>query len=111
MERSTRFNIGYLVFALLAMLVLQQWWQTAQTVEVVPYSEFEKLLAEDRISEVTVSDQRITGKLRTPEQNRKTVAVANLVEPDLAARLSKYGVKYTKVHESTFLRDLLSWIV
>jgi cell division protease FtsH len=111
MERRTQINVGYLVFALFAMLLLQQWWQTAQTVEVVPYSEFEKLLAEDRISEVTVSDQRITGKLRTPEKNGKTVAVANLVEPDLAARLSKYGVKYTKVHESTFLRDLLSWIV
>ena len=111
MERRSQINLGYLIFALFAMLLLQQWWQTAQTVEVVPYSEFEKLLAEDRISEVTVSDQRITGKLRNPEKNGKTVAVANLVEPDLAARLSKYGVKYTKVHESTFLRDLLSWIV
>jgi cell division protease FtsH len=111
MERRAQINLGYLIFALFAMLLLQQWWQTAQTVEVVPYSEFEKLLAEDRISEVTVSDQRITGKLRNPEKNGKTVAVANLVEPDLAERLSKYGVKYTKVHESTFLRDLLSWVV
>src|SRR5687767_14426048 len=110
MERATRFNIGYLLFALLAMLFLQQWWQTAQTVEVVPYSEFEKLLAEERISEVTVSDQRITGKLKSPE-NGKTVAVANLVQPDLAERLSKYGVAYTRVHESTFLRDVLSWVV
>jgi cell division protease FtsH len=110
MERATRFNVGYLMFALLAMLFLQQWWQTAKTVEVVPYSEFEKLLAEDRISEVTVSDQRITGKLKAPE-NGKTVAVANLVQPDLAERLSKYGVKYTRVHESTFLRDILSWVL
>jgi cell division protease FtsH len=110
MERATRFNVGYLLFALLAMLFLQQWWQTAQTVEVVPYSEFEKLLAEDRIAEVTVSDQRITGKLKSPE-NGKTVAVANLVQPELAERLSKYGVKYTRVHESTFLRDILSWVL
>jgi len=111
MERRSQINLGYLVFALFAMVLLQQWWQTAQTVEVVPYSEFEKLLAEDKIAEVTVSDQRITGKLKSPEKGGKTVAVANLVEPDLAARLSKYGVKYTKVHESTFLRDLLSWVV
>jgi cell division protease FtsH len=110
MERATRFNVGYLLFALLAMFFLQQWWQTAQTVEVVPYSEFEKLLKEDRIAEVTVSDQRITGKLKEPA-NGKTVAVANLVEPDLAERLSQYGVKYTRVHESTFLRDILSWVL
>jgi cell division protease FtsH len=110
MEKTTRFNVAYLLFALLAMLVLQQWWQQAQTVEVVPYSEFEKLLAQDKIAEVTVSDQRITGKLKSPE-NGKTLAVANLVQPDLAERLSQYDVKFTRVYESTFLRDMLSWVV
>jgi len=111
MERRTRFNIGYLLFALLAIFVLQQWWQQAQTVEVVPYSEFEKLLAEDKIDEVVVSEQRITGKLKSTEKNGKKVAVANLVQPDLAERLSKFGVQYTRVNESTFLRDVLSWVL
>src|SRR5512134_1040144 len=110
MEKRTRFNIGYLLFALLAIFMLQQWWQQVQTVEVLPYSEFEKLLADNRISEVVVSDQRITWKLKAPE-NGKTVAVANLVQPDLAERLSKFGVKYTRVQENTFLRDILSWVL
>jgi cell division protease FtsH len=111
MERRTQFNIGYLLFALLAIVVLQQWWQQAQTIEVVPYSEFEKLLAEGRIDEVVVSDQHITGKLKSPEKGGKKVAVANMVQPELAERLSKFGVKYTRVHESTFLRDVLSWVL
>jgi cell division protease FtsH len=110
MERRAQFNLAYLLFALIAMLALQQWWQRAQTVEVVPYSEFEKLLAGHRIDEVVISDQRITGKLKSAEGG-KTVAVANLVPPDLAERLSKYDVKYTRVYESTLLRDLLSWIL
>src|SRR5687767_2330150 len=110
MERRTQFNIGYLLFALLTIFVLQQWWQQAQTIEVVPYSEFERLLAQDKIAEVVVSDQRITGKLKSPE-NGKTVAVANLVPPEVAERLDKYGVTYTRVQESTFLRDVLSWVL
>jgi cell division protease FtsH len=110
MQKTTRFNLAYLLFAVFAMLLVQQWWQTAQVTEVVPYSEFEKLLAEDRIAEVLVSEQRITGKLKAPE-NGKTTVVANLVAPDLAERLSKYGVKYTRAIESTFLRDLLSWVI
>jgi len=110
MERRTQFNVIYVIFALLTMLVLQQWWHTAQTVEVVPYSEFEKLLAEGKVDEVVVSDNRITGKLKGSGSGKK-VAVANLVQPDLAERLSKFGVSYTQVHESTFLRDILSWIV
>jgi cell division protease FtsH len=110
MERGTQFNIGYLLFALLAMFILQQWWQQAQTIEVVPYSEFEQLLADEKISEVLVSDSRITGKLKAPEGAKKTV-VANLVPPEVADRLSKYGVQYTRVQESTFLRDVLSWVL
>src|SRR5579871_6590760 len=110
MDRRDQINIGYLVFALVAMVLVQQWWQQAQTIEVVPYSEFEKLLAENKIEEVTVSDQHITGKLKTPQGGKK-VAVANLVPPELADRLSKYGVKYTRVYESTLGREIISWVV
>jgi cell division protease FtsH len=110
MERRTKFNIFYLLFALLAMLAVQEGWRRAQTVEVVPYSEFEKYLQEEKLAEVTVSDQHITGKLKKPEGG-KTVVIANLVPPELADRLSKFNVKYTRVQESTLLRDLMSWIL
>src|SRR3954463_4064703 len=110
MERRTRFNLVYMLFAMFAILSLQQWWQRAQTVEVVPYSDFERLLAADKVSEVVVSDQRVTGKLKAPE-NGKTVVVANLVAPELAQRLSQYGVKYTQATENTVLRDVLSWVL
>jgi cell division protease FtsH len=110
MERRTRFHIAYVVFAVVAMIFIQEAWQRAQTIEVVPYSEFEKLLKEHKIEEVVISDQRITGKF-TAHEGGKTVAVANLVPPELADRLDKYGVKYTRVYESTLLRDVLSWVL
>jgi cell division protease FtsH len=110
METQTRFNLLYFLFAMVALLLLQQWWQAAQTIEVLPYSEFEKLLAEGRIAEVTVTERHVTGKLKSPE-GRKSTVVANRVEPDLAERLAKSGVPYSRVYESTFLRDLLSWVV
>ncbi|HEX4926706.1 MAG TPA: ATP-dependent zinc metalloprotease FtsH [Burkholderiales bacterium] len=110
MERRTRFHVAYILFAVVAMFLIQEAWQRAQTVEVVPYSQFEKLLKEHKIEEVVISDQRITGKF-TAKEGGKTVAVANLVPPDLAERLDKYGVEYTRVYESTFLRDILSWVL
>jgi len=110
MNKQTQFNLAYLIFAVFALLLVQQWWQQAQTVEVVPFSEFEQLLKEGKIAEVLVSERHITGRLKNPE-GRKTVAIANRVEPDLAEWLSKYGVPYTRVVESTFLRDVLSWVV
>jgi cell division protease FtsH len=110
MDKRTLVNIAYLIFAFFAIMTVQQWWHQVQTVEVVPYSQFEQLLSEGRISEVVVSDQTVTGKLKTPQAGKSTV-VANIVQPDIADRLSKYNVKFTRVYESTFLRDLLSWVV
>ena len=110
MQKHTQVNIAYLVFAFFAIMLVQQWWHQVQTVEVVPYSQFEKLLQESKLSEVVVSDQTITGMLKSPQGGKNTV-VANIVQPQLADRLSKYDVKFTRVYQSTFLRDLLSWIV
>jgi len=110
MDKRTGFNLAYLLFALLGLWLVQQWWQQAQTVEVVPYSEFEAMLAEGRIAEITVGETLITGKLAKPE-GRKTSVAANRVEPDVAERLSRYGVPYTRVHEPTLLRDILSWVL
>src|SRR5256885_5223496 len=109
-ERRTRFHVAYVILALVAMLLIQEAWQRAQTVEVLPYSEFERLLKEQKIAEVGVSDKPIPGKLKQPEGS-KTVVVSNLVPPELADHLSQFGVKYTRAYESTFLRDLLSWVV
>ncbi len=109
-EKRAQFNVAYLIFALVAIMLVQQWWTQAQQIEVVPYSEFESLLEQKRIIEVTVGERQITGKLRSPE-NGKSIVVANLVEPGLAERLEKYDVPFTRRFESTFLRDLLSWVV
>ncbi len=50
------------------------------------------------------------GQLKTPE-GRKTAIAATRVEPDVAARLEKYGVPYRRVVESNILGTLLSWVL
>ncbi|VAG31054.1 ATP-dependent metalloprotease FtsH [Enterobacter hormaechei] len=111
MEKKNQWNTGYWIVALLLLLSLQSYWPTAKTVEPVPYSEFEKALDAGRVAEVLVSDRTVTGRLKSPDSRGKTTIVATRVEPDLADRLSKYDVPYARVLESTWLRDVLSWIL
>jgi cell division protease FtsH len=111
MDPRARWNLAYWILAILALLILQDWWQTTQTVEPVPYSEFEQALSEGRVAEVQIAEQKIVGKLKSPDAKGKTMIVAARVEPDLAARLSGYNVPYSRVIESTFLRDILSWLL
>ena len=109
-DPKTQWNVGYWLLAMLALLWIQSTWQTARTVEPVPYSQFEQALAEGRVAEVTVGETTITGRLKSPDAAGKTMIVANRVAPDLAERLSRYDVPYTRVVESTLLRDILSWV-
>ena len=111
MEPRLRWHTTYWFLALLLLLIGQSWWQQSRQLEMVPYNEFEKALADGRIAEVTVSDRTLTGRLAVPGSGGKTALVTPRVEPDLAARLDRYGVPYSRVIESTLFRDLLSWIL
>jgi cell division protease FtsH len=109
-DPKLQWNVGYWLLAMLALFAVQSLWQ-ARTVEAVPYSEFEKALADGRVADVVVGETTVTGRLRQPDAHGKTVIVANRVEPALAERLSRFDVPYTRVLESTLLRDLLGWVV
>lgn len=110
MDKKQTWNLGYWFLAFLLLVWLQNIWQSANQAEVVPYSGFEKALGEGRIAEVIVNDRTITGRLVAPD-GKKTVLIATRVEPDLAARLEKFNVQYTRIVENTFLKDLASWVV
>ncbi len=108
-DPKTQWNVGYWLMALLALFMLQTVWQ-ARTVEPVPFSEFEQALAEQRVTEVVIGDTTITGKLKNPDGG-KTVIVANRVDVATSEWLDQYQVPYSRAIESTWLRDLLSWIL
>ena len=110
MDTKQTWNLGYWVLALLLLVMLQDIWVGASHVQTVPYSEFEKALSDGLISQVTVTDRTISGRLKANNGNKTTMA-ATLVEPALSERLAKFEVPYTRVVENTILRDVLSWTV
>jgi cell division protease FtsH len=110
LDKKQTWNLGYWLFALLLLLLLQNVWQNANQFEVVSYSAFEKALSEGLIAEVTVADNTLTGRLKAAN-GRKTTLIATRMEPDLANRLDKFEVPYTRLVESTLLRDLMGWLL
>lgn len=85
------------------------WIDQASTTEVVPYSVFEQYLRDRKISEVKVGDRLVTGQLESPHQG-KTQVVSNVVEPAIAERLSRFDVPYSRVRESTWMTEVVSWL-
>jgi cell division protease FtsH len=111
MSKQSRFHIAYWVAAILGVIALQYFYSAAAKIESIPYSQFAQLLQDHKIAEVAVSDRYIQGKLKEPLPNGKTQFVTTRVDPPFADELQKYGVTYTGEVESTFVQDLLAWIV
>ncbi len=111
MEPKTHFNFWYFVVALLAIVLLQQWWSQSQQVETVPYSEFHALLRDGKIAEVSVAEDYVRGRLRTPLPDGRTQIFSVRVDPDLVQDLDKYGITYTGIIEKNFIYNILSWVL
>jgi cell division protease FtsH len=110
MNRKTQFNIWYWIAAFFILMAFQYVLTTATQIVEIPYSQFESYLQQGQIAEVAVSDRFIQGTFREPVDG-KSIFITTRVEPDLARELQEHGVVVTGEIESTFLRDLLSWIV
>lgn len=86
MEKKQTWNIVYWAIALMLLVSLQDVWQSATQVEVLPYSEFEKALEEGRIAKVTISDNRITGLLKQAEGRKTTLVASRMTAASTQAR-------------------------
>jgi len=109
-EKKHQFNLWYLVFAVLAVLMFQSLWQAAGTVEHIPYSTFEQRLTAGDIARVQVGTDQLRGDYKTP-QNGKSAFVTERVDEDIAAKLAAHGVEYAGAIENTWLSNLLSWVL
>ncbi len=109
-QKRPQFHLAYLLFALFGVILLHDAWVSMREVERVPYSEFQKLVAEDRVAEVVVQGDVIRGEFKDATQE-KTYFVTNRVDPDLAETLEVNDVVFSSRPESTFLPTLLSWLI
>ena len=92
MEPKTKFNVWYLVLAVLGVLVLQYFYVQSQEVEPIPYSTFERYLNDGKIKSIAITDKHITGEFKAP-QDGKSRFITTRVEPDFAAKLDQKGAR------------------
>jgi cell division protease FtsH len=110
-QKQTQFSIWYFVLAALAVLMLADAWKQYRQVEPIPYSEFQELLKAGKVKEIAILDNYIQGTLQTPTAEGREKFVTTRVETELARDLAQYNVKFTGVVQSTWLKDLLGWVV
>src|SRR3989304_865565 len=111
--KKIRFSVWYLVVALWLIALLQIFVTPAFSPAELSYTEFKTAVAGAKVDEISVSATHAHGRLK-PEREGAEGRPFNTVrveDPDLLRDLAAAGVKVTGVIETTFWRDLLSWLV
>lgn len=108
---KTRFNIAYAIAAVFAVLLIQHLITTASQIAVIPYSQYQQLLRDNKIESVGISDRTLQGTLKEPLKSGQKQFITTRVDQDIAQELEKHNVRFTGQIESTFFRDLLSWLM
>ncbi|MGA8653706.1 MAG: ATP-dependent zinc metalloprotease FtsH [Xanthobacteraceae bacterium] len=110
-ERKHQFATWYIFAAFLGVMLIQYLWLQYTQVETIPYSQFEQLLDENKISEVLVGSDTIQGTLKEPFPDGRKLFSTTRVDPELAGKLGAHGVKVTGAPSNSFLTTILSWAV
>ena len=113
MNKKLSFSLWYVLLAVMAVVLVHDFILALNKVEEIPYSQFRSLVAEGKVAEVSLSSQLVTGKLKPEGESKveKLFTTIRVEDPELVRELNQRGVTFTGVIESTFLRDLLSWVL
>ena len=108
--RKTNFTIWYFVIAFVIILLIQNYFVTKKTEDVIPYSEFKQSLKTGKIKDLTLTQESVSGERETEKGIRRFQAV-RVEDSDLVKELETYQVTYTGKVDSKWLTNILSWII
>ena len=80
-SRKRAVAMGFFVMAGIAMLLLQWLIAVNNTVDTIPFSQFEQLVSQDSVTEVSVTQDTIQGKLKDKLPSGKSAFVTARVDP------------------------------
>ncbi|MDQ6732949.1 MAG: ATP-dependent zinc metalloprotease FtsH [Nitrospirota bacterium] len=132
-KKQKQFSIWYVFIALWAIMLIQLFVTPYFNPTEIPYSEFKEAIGSGKVQEVSISSLVIHGQMKpeetesagkssdkspdkspatsTAKSESRAFNTVRVEDPDLIRELETHRVKVTGVIESTFFRDLLSWII
>jgi cell division protease FtsH len=108
--KKTHFTIWYFVIAIIIVLLIQIYLSSRKVEDVIDYSEFKESLRTDKIKELTITPESISGQRET-EKGLQSFQTVRVEDTDLVKELETHHVKYKGKVESKWLTNIISWII
>ncbi len=125
-EKKTHFSIWYFVLAMIILMAFQTYF-LADQVGQIPYNEFKKLLKSNKLSDIVIYEDLISGKVKAAEieglvsaetikqlgkgKGDRSFVTARVQDPDLIKDLESAGIKFTGKLENKLVKFFTNWIL
>jgi cell division protease FtsH len=108
--KKTHFTIWYFLIAFLVILLIQNYFVAKKVEDVIPYSEFKEALREDKVKDIMIMDESISG-VRETEKGARRFQTVRVADSDLVKDLEAHHIKFTGKVDSKWLTNILSWVL
>jgi cell division protease FtsH len=109
-RREHQVHLWYFIAAFLGVILIQSLLAESITPEI-PYSQFQTLLAQGKLTDLVVGPNSIDGKYRTTPKGQPDDFVTYRVDPALAAQMAKSGATFTGQPGPGLLASVLGWLL
>jgi len=110
-EKQWRFSIGYTIFMVIFLLLLQQFVVPLYGPQKVPYSQFLAALEQKNVAEAQISETEIIWETKDEGQLMISARLPGIDDSELIGQLRQSGTEFAGNIPSKFWSNVLSWVV
>jgi cell division protease FtsH len=110
-KREHQINFVYVIFAFLGLLLIQDVLFQPTHTKAIPYSEFQQLVDQGKVTDLVVGTDQITGTYKAPVDKNVPHFVTNRVDPGLVQTLAKGNPTFSGEAPPGLLQTVLGWLM
>ncbi|HVV93103.1 MAG TPA: ATP-dependent zinc metalloprotease FtsH [Hyphomicrobiales bacterium] len=112
MKREHQMGLWYVALIVVGWLALEWLLSTSAAIRTIPYSQFQTLVAQHKVTDLVVGPDQITGTLVGETANGAPQRFAtDRVPEDIAARLQTEKIAFSGKPAPGLLSTILGWLV
>lgn len=110
-KREHHINFWYIMAALFAVMLFQDFLFAPTVTKTIPYSEFERLVDAGQVGDLVVGTSKITGTLKDAQPNQPGRFTTYRVPADLAGKLTGAKLEFSGEPPPGLLATVLGWLL
>ncbi len=111
-EKKTKsFTFLYFIIAIIAIFMIHSYLSFRTEIKTIPYSEFKGLVSLNKISDLTIDNEKIQGTMAQDDGKKVKFMTSRVEDPDLVKDLQKGNVRFSGSFENKIIRVILEWIL